>query len=87
MNDLKPKDGSIDIPITKVIKKISGKTCIHTCQVSHFLRESNVSRHQITLSHPHYSHANTKIDELKNSVKILIKLPKQNWFAQYRNSD
>jgi hypothetical protein len=76
MNDLKPKVGSIDIPIIKVIKKISGKTCIHTCQVSHFLRESNVSRHQITLSHSPHNIILTltqKLDELKNSVKDINK--------------
>ena len=36
-------------------------------------------------AHSHYSHANTKSTNWK--ISVMIKLPKQNWFAEYGNSD
>jgi hypothetical protein len=51
-------------------------------------RESHASRHQITLSRspPIILTLTQKSTNWKISLSI-IKLPKQNWFAKYRNSD
>jgi L-cystine uptake protein TcyP (sodium:dicarboxylate symporter family) len=55
----------------------------HTCQVSRVTLQGIKSRSH---AQPHYSQANTKSTNWKISVK-LIKLLKQNSFAQYGNSD